>query len=180
MTVITYSVYYYSIFTGETKPHRYTEFLYLIITWLIFTIQVSNEPSYWSIYLWLIAFFSLASFLLSLKFWTNDVTAFDKFCLWLWLITIPIWYVSWNPLYSLLLLVWLDFIATSPMMRKTFVDPYSENPYVYLIESIWLIFVLLSLTSFSLINSLYPIFIFSINIVIYLIIIIRRRIVASK
>ena len=175
ITTITYLVYYYSVFRGETKPHIYTAFLYLIITLLIFTIQISNEASYWSIYLWVIAFFSWVTYLLSFKYWTNDITTFDKICLWIWLITIPIWYFSWNPLYSLLLLVWLDLVATSPTIRKTFVDPYSENPNVYLIEFIWLIFVLWSLNNFALVNSLYPIFIFSINIMIYFIIIVRRR-----
>lgn len=177
---IPYIIYFYSIHKGETKPHIYSRLLYVIITGIICFIQIQDQWIYRSIPLIIMSIFCLLSFMLAIKYWTNDITMSDRIFLVLWLLSIPLWIYVENPLFSVILLVIIDFFATLPTIRKTIVDSTSENKYVYLIWSIWIFFSLLLIEEYSIVNSLYLIFLLFINILLYLIIAFKNKTLTLK
>lgn len=174
-SIIFYIVYIKSIFKNETKPHIYTRFLYLIIILIIFLWQISNNGWYGSIFSWVWSIFCFITFVLSFKYWIKNVTISDKIFLILWLISVPIWYFSWTPIYSILLLTLVDFLASIPTIRKTYKNPYSENLQAYIIGLFSLVFSILALDIYNVVNLFYLVFLVILDSFICLIIIFRRR-----
>ena len=174
-TLIFYAIYLRSIIIWETKPHIYTAMLYALMTGLIFYSQLSNDAGIWAIYLWITFMVWSIIFFMSFKYWVKDIVLTDKISLLLALISIPIWYISWTPLITLLLVILIDLLSTVPTVRKTFVNPYTENTYVYLIEFIAISFSILALSSINFINAGYLIYIMLFDLLMFFIIYYRRK-----
>lgn len=152
-TVVFCSVYLRSILSWETKPHIYTALFYAIMTWVIFSSQVSQNAGLGATYLGIIFVFWCLIFCMSFRYGIKDIILADKISLLLACISIPIWYFSWDPLLAVILLMFVDLFSTIPTIRKTYVDPYSENTYVYLIEFVWILFSIFALTQINFINA---------------------------
>jgi len=169
--------YLHSILSGETKPHIYTIVLYVIITAIIFYSQITINAGFWAMYVGITCVFWILIFFLSFKYWIKDITISDKIALLWAILSIPLWYFSWSPLLSIILLMVVDIFSSYPTVRKTYVDPYSENLYVFIIEFIWIFFSLLALASISFISAWYLIYIMIFDVLMFLIVCYRRQIV---
>lgn len=175
LTLVFFAVYLSSILKWETKPHLYTALLYSLMTWLILYSQIVNDAGLWAVYLGITFVFWCIIFLMSFKFWIKNIVLADKISLVLALFAIPIWYFSWNPLLSVILLMIVDLFSTIPTIRKTYVDPYSENSYVYLIEFLAILFSVLALTQVDFINAWYLLYIMIFDVLMCLIVFYRRK-----
>lgn len=153
------SIYLHSVLKIETKPHIYTMFLYVIITWVIFYSQILNGGWFWSVYIGITFLFWCVIFLLSFWYWTEDVTFSDKISLIIALVSIPLWYFTWNPLISVILLVVVDIFSSFPTVRKTLNDPYSENIYAFMVEFVGVTFSILAISSINFISTWYLVYI---------------------
>jgi len=178
--VIFFAIYLKSILSWETKPHIYTAALYAIMTGIIFYSQIVNGAWIGSIYLGTNCLFWSIIFLLSFKYGVKDIVLTDKISLLLALFSIPIWYFTWNPFLAVVLLMIVDLFSTLPTIRKTYVDPYSEHSYVYLIEFIWIAFSIAALTTIDFINAWYLIYIMIFDVLMFLIVYYRRKVVLKS
>ena len=167
--------YLHSVLDWETKPHIYTILLYIIITWIIFYSQITNEAGFGAMYVGITCIFWILIFILSFWYGIKDITTTDKISLVLALWAIPLWMLSWNPVLSVVLLMVVDVFSSYPTMRKTYVDPYSENIYVFVIEFIGLIFSILALTQITFLTAWYLIYIMLFDILMFLIVFYRRK-----
>ncbi len=174
-TIAFYTVYLRSIVQWETKPHIYTAALYALMTGLIFYSQLSNGAGIWSTYLWITFVVWCIIFLMSFKYGIKDIVFSDKISLIIALLSIPIWYLSWSALLTVLLVILIDLFSTIPTVRKTYKDPYSENTYVYLIEFVWIFFSILALSSINFINAWYLIYIMLFDLLMFAVVFYRRK-----
>ena len=85
--------YYYirSILRWETKPHIYSRIIWAALMWIWFIIQVGAGWWPWAWMLWMATSIEMVIILLSIKYWTKDITKFDTFLLIWVLICIPIY-----------------------------------------------------------------------------------------
>jgi len=171
--------YLHSLLQGETKPHIYTILLYVIITGIIFYSQIIAWAGFGSIYVGITCLFWMIIFILSFWYGIKDITITDKISLVFALISIPLWYVSWDPLLSVILLIIVDIFSSYPSVRKTYVNPYSENLFAFVIEFIWISFSILALAQINFLSAGYLIYIMLFDILMFSIIYYRRRIVTN-
>ncbi|MDA9128888.1 hypothetical protein N9J72_00230 [Candidatus Gracilibacteria bacterium] len=176
-TLVFFAVYLHSILKGETKPHLYTALLYALMTGLILSSQITNQAGIGATYLGITFFFWCIIFLMSFKLGIKNIVFADKLSLVFALIAIPVWYFSGNPLLSVILLMIVDLFSSIPTVRKTYVDPYSENSYVYLIEFVGIFFSILALTQIDFINAGYLLYIMLFDLLMFFIVFYRRKIV---
>ncbi len=173
------SIYLWSVLKWETKPHMYTMLLYVIITGIIFYSQLQSGAWFGSVYVGVVFLFWCLIFILSFWYGTDDVIFADKVCLVFALATIPLWYFTWNPLYSVILIMIIDVFSSAPTVRKTINDPYSENIYVFVVEFIGIIFSILALSQINFLSTGYLIYIMLFDLLM-LYILIRGRMSLKK
>ena len=172
--------YLQSVLQGETKPHIYTIILYVLITGIIFYTQILSGAWFWAMYVGITCVFWILIFFLSFRYGIKDITFSDKLSLSLALISIPIWYATWDPFLAVILLIIVDIFSSYPTVRKTYTDPYSENIYVFVIEFMWLIFSILALTQINFNSSAYLFYILGFDVFMFVLIYLRRRKVSLK
>jgi len=167
--------YLHSLLQWETKPHIYTILLYVIITGIIFYSQIVAWAGFWAMYVGITCAFWILILVLSFWYGIKDITVTDKISLALALGAIPIWYLTWDPFLAVILLIIVDVFSSYPSVRKTYVNPYSENLFAFVIEFIWISFSIFALSTVSFLSAWYLVYIMLFDILMFLIIYFRRR-----
>ena len=137
--------YVQSILKRKTKPHQ--------LSWLVFTIM--NGIVFFSQYfaggrasvLISLAFFagSTLIFLLSLKYGVHNSSKWDKALFVFALLTIVVWLITKNNALAIWLTLLIDLAATTMTILKIKSDPYSEEPFPWLIATMAYVFTILTL-----------------------------------
>lgn len=167
----SFIVYEWSIINGGTKPHRTTRLVLLIITSLG---AISLFAAHDKVAVWLIgisAVHQLIVFLLSLKFGIGGWSRIDLFCLFIALIGIITWQITDNPALGLYAAVAADFTGMIPTLIKTYHLPDTEYLPVYILDILATIFTLLAIQNWQVQGFLYPLYLFIISLIMFLLII---------
>ncbi len=167
-------LYLRSIFRWVTKPHIYTRLIWFLLMWVGFLIQYMNWWWPWTWVLWWAAIFQLAIVILSIKFWTKDITKFDTILLILSLLLIIVYLWIEEKLYALIMLIIIDMIAYLPTIRKTYNAPYSEDLFVWNIWSFKYVLSIFALSQYSFYTMAYPTAIIFMNVLFVWIILFKR------
>lgn len=169
-------VYLISIFKGKSHPHIYTWIIWTIILGIAFLWQISWDAWPWA---WATLWALIASFLivvLSLIYWKKDINFFDKILLIFCIIAMMLYVWIDNPLYSILLVTFIDLVAYIPTIRKTIKNPFSESLHFWWLMTFRMFLSILALNNLSFLSSFYLISIFFANIfMISLFVYLRKR-----
>lgn len=149
-------LYIRDIFRGNTKPHIYTWLIWSIVTTIAFCGQwvSGGGPGSWAT--GVAAVLTIGTFFLAFKYGTKDVTAFDKICLVLAILSILPWLLTESVLWSVLLATFIDLIAFFPTMRKTWHAPTSESLGSMYVDAVKHALSTVSMRSYSVITLIYP------------------------
>lgn len=171
-----YAFYVRGILQGKVKPHAFTWFVWGLLTAIAFVAQITEGGGAGA--------------------WVTGVTAFCSFCFaliglgassrifitksdWVFfvgaLLTIPIWYLTGDPLWSVIVITVTDAVAFAPTFRKAFYHPTTENAPTYALSGLKFIISLLALESFTWTTALYPASLVLANLAFVAMIIWRRR-----
>ena len=158
LALLSSFIYIRDIFRGNTKPHTYTWLIWAIVTTLAFLGQwvSGGGPGTWAT--GVSAVVTIFTLILSLKggYGTKDITNFDKVCLALALIAILPWLLADSVLWSVILATLIDLVAFFPTMRKTWHAPKSESLGSMYVDAIKHSLSIVSMSSYSLVNVIFP------------------------
>jgi hypothetical protein len=176
--VATYP-YIRDVFRGKTKPHLYTWLVWGISAAIIFIAMLSDGAG---IGAWVTGFFVIKCIvycILALKWGEKDITRSDSVCLAACLLSIPVWMITNDPLYAVILLVAIEAIAFYPTFRKSWLKPGEETISNYNIGIIQSALSLLALQNYTALTMLYASSIIAQNFVFILYLLWRRRVLLS-
>ena len=94
--------------------------------------------------------------------------------------SIPLWYVTANPLTATVFVTMIDAFGYYPTFRKSYQKPHQEALFVFVLYALISFMRLLAVESYSLTTALYPAFIATANTAFIVMLLWRRRIVARK
>ena len=155
ITIIGYYIYIKDIYFWENKPHFYSWFVWWLITIIIYIIQIQHNSwngSWVALISWIMSFVIAW---ISIKKWTKDITFSDTISLFLAIISIWLWFITDNALYSVILLVAIDIFWYYPTFRKSIVNPYEENYMLYLLSIFKFWIAIFALNVITMETSLY-------------------------
>lgn len=163
-------VYARSILRGESRPHRTTRFVLLVITILsTATLFAQNDR----VAIWLAAISALQAigiFLISLKYGMGGWSRSDVTCLTVALVGIVLWQTTNNPVLGLYFAILADFTGMMPALLKTYKFPKTETAWFYVLDVFASIFTLFAISHYTAQAIAYPVYIFCINLtMVYLI-----------
>lgn len=171
-----YAFYYKDIFRGRTKPHAFSWLVWAILAGIAFFGQIFDQAGFgaWVSGLTTIACFSI--FLVALWKGEKDITFSDKLSLLGAVIALLLYYITNNPLASVILITVIYTIGGFyPTVRKSYSKPQEETLLTYFLDGIKWLMALFALENYSVLTSLYPLAGFLINFLFVGLLIVRRR-----
>ena len=176
LTIIAFFPYVWDIFKGTTRPNAISWGLWTLIHIIFISAQLSAGASF-SIVLPFGEFFGVAlvTVLGLVGYGYKKYGLLDIVCLVCCLAAIVLWLLTNNPILALVLAIAADFCATIPTLKKAYFDPTSETMSAYILVIVAAVFAGLSSTLFNFANLAWPVYIFFINTLVVVFILLGRR-----
>ncbi len=165
---------------GKTKPHVISWFTWALVSFIAFGIQLLNNGgvgSYINLVMGIVCF---TTFLLGLKNGTKNITKFDIAAFVLALIAIVLWLIVKQPLLSILLVVFIDFMSFLPTIRKSWGKPWSETLVTWILGSVKNGLSIYALQATTLITVMFPVYSLIATLFFWNMLILRRRVVKKE
>lgn len=172
---ISYIPYFRDIFSGKTKPHAFSWFIWGLLTAIAFFAQLAKGAGAGSWMMGLSAVACFTIFVLALVKGERRFSCFDWFSLSGALLGLLFWQLSKNPATAVILVTITDVIGILPTIRKGFYKPYEETMSTWAMGSLKFILALFALQAWNLTTALYPIALILINGTFTIMLIVRRK-----
>lgn len=175
MGLLSYFVYFRSIYKGDTKPHAFTWFVWSILNAVAFAAVILSGGESGS---WIFAVNAICCFLISgVGFWQKRIEydSYDWLALIGAIVGIILWWFTNNPLYAVILISISDFIGIIPSLRKAYRLPFEENLSSWFLSFLYYPLGILALESLTLTTWLYSAAIMVADAILIAIIIIQRK-----
>ena len=166
LSFLAFIIYYITIINGKTLPNK--------ATWLILTIVgILVSVSYYSIgakeTIWVSISYvvgPLIAFLLSLKYGESNWTILDRTCLSISIVSILVWSFTESAIIVLLINIFIDFLGIIPTIKKSYINPESEDYIPWLITTIASLLNILAIQDWVFSIYVYPIYMIVFNTII--------------
>ena len=177
LTIIAYYPYIRSIIQGKTKPHVFSWVIWGTSTCIVFLAQLADKGGAGA---WVIGFSGIISiyvaFLAYIKRSDSSITRID----WLFFIVamtaLPIWYLTSDPLWAVVILTTVDVLGFVPTFRRSYILPFEEQLMFYMVMALRNFVVLSALENYSLTTVLFPATIAIACLIFSLMVVYRRRV----
>lgn len=177
MALISYIPYLHGMIKGRTRPHAFSWFIWAILTFIAFFAQLTQGGGVGS---WLMGFTALMTLLISLAAFfigKRDIKRSDWWCFGFSLAAIPLWMVTKDPSFSVILITTIDAIAFYPTFRKAYTKPYEEVMFTYVVSTLKFLIGIFALEAYNMNTVLYPLSLVVMNAAFVILLIMRRRII---
>lgn len=171
--------YFSGIFKRTVKPHAFTWLIWSLLSGITFAAQIVEHAGAGA---WLTGVNSLACLItamLAFKFGTKSITRSDWFALSCGLMAIPVWKMTHDPLWSVIIVCVIDAIAFWPTARKSWHAPFDEALQAYWISGLAALISIAAMEEMTLVSILYPVCISVLNFSFVVMDVMRRRFVKN-
>lgn len=175
ISLIAYIPYFRDIFKGKTKPHAFTWLVWFILTTIAFAGQLSEGAGAGAWATGSISAASLAIFILSLKKGEKNITISDKFSLFGAFFAIYLWYLTKDPLASIVLIIIIEVLSFYPTIRKSIQKPFEETLSTYVLVGSSFVLATVAIENYLLTTWLYPSALVLLNFGFAIMLIIKRK-----
>lgn len=167
-------VYIHSIVKGETRPHRTTRLVLMIITVLsTAALWEAKGAAFWLALASAIQ--GTAIFLLSIKKGIGGWSKVDIVCLLIAFAGIVLWQTSGEPAVALLASIVADYVGMVPAFIKTYKLPHTEDWRFFAMDTVAGILTIMATTTFTAYTLSYPIYIVLVNGIMVALIVVRGK-----
>lgn len=175
LTLVAFYPYLRGILRGTVRPHVFSWVIWASTTFVVFLAQLQAGAGAGA---WPIGVSALVTALIAVLAAARradlSITRSDRLFLAGALSALPLWYVTADPLWAVVVLTVVDLLGFGPTVRKVWVDPRSESPAFFGLFAARNIIAVLALESFSLATLLFPVAVAVACILVMLLILARR------
>jgi hypothetical protein len=178
LTFVAFVPYIRSIVAGATVPHAFSWIIWALTTGVVFFAQLAagGGVGAWPIGL-SAAITTLVAVLAVTRRGDLTFTRSDRVFLAAALASLPLWYLTSDPLWSVVVLTVTDLLGFGPTVRKTWHAPWSEDVWFFLLFAVRNGVVLLALEQVSPTTALFPAAVALGCLLVIALILARRRVV---
>lgn len=157
ITFFAYAPYIVSIRSGRTRPHVFSWVIWTLTTSVVFLAQVSAAGGVGA---WPTGVSALVTLYVAWLAWTHkgDLGISRSDCCFLAaaLSSLPVWYFTADPLWSVLILSLVDALGFGPTLRKAWWRPHEESGVFFLLFALRSALSIVALESINLTTVLFP------------------------
>ena len=179
ITLIAFYPYIRSILHGNTRPHVFSWVIWGVTTFIVFLAVLEDKGGVGA---WPIGISGCITILIAIMAYLKradiTITGID----WLFLISalssLPLWYLSSDPLWAVVILTIVDVLGFGPTFRKVHAQPYSESLMFFALFAVRNIFVIAALENYSITTILFPAVIAATCMLLILMLVYRRMVLS--
>ncbi len=181
ITIVAFIPYIQSILIGKTKPHVFSWLIWGLATVIVFFAQLADGAGAgaWSIgvsgavtlYIAWLAYRRCSGSAITNLDWLFFIFA---------LASLPLWYITDNPFWAVIILTTVDTLGFGPTFRNAYHHPYQEQLLLYVLMTIRNLIAIAALEYYSWTTVLFPAFISFTCIVFIAMVAARRRLMKTK
>jgi hypothetical protein len=179
LALIGYVPYLKDTFKGKTKPHVVSWFLWTLVSFLVFGLQWSKGAGAGAYADFTMGLICLVIFIISLKNGTKNIKVADIISFILAIIAIVLWLVVHQPVWSMILLVFIDLFSFIPTFIKSWTNPWQETFSTWALSVVRHGLVMLSIQNINIVTILSPLYSSIINTIFCILLISRRKIIKT-
>ena len=176
LTFIAFLPYIRSILQGKTKPHVFSWVIWGSTTFVVFLAQLADKGGAGAWPTGVSGIITLyVAFLAYLKKSDSTITGTDWVFFILAMTSLPLWYLTSDPLWAVVILTLVDVIGFGPTFRKTYTHPFEEQLTLFAILTARNLISILALEHYTITTVLFPAAIAAVCVVFIVVVIYRRR-----
>ena len=176
LAFISYAPYLWKLLQGKIKPHAFSWLIWGLLTAIGFVAQLSDNAGPGA---WITGISAAISVLIAIisyiKREHDSITKTDWLILTVSISAIPLWIITENPLWSVILVTLIDTIGFYPSFRKAYSRPDEELAFSFFIGGLKHLFSVFALAHYSVITTLYPASLVIMNFLYVSLVLIRRK-----
>jgi hypothetical protein len=181
ITIVAFVPYIKSILQNKIKPHVFTWIIWSSATLTVFFAELFSGGGMGCWAIGLSGCISVVIALLSLiKKCDKHITKSDWICFISGILAIPVWIVTKDPLWAVLLLTAIDVTGYIPTIKKVSKDPYSDSVGMFTLTSLRNVFSIIALDEKILTNIIFQAATITGNMLIVCIIVYKKYLNKSK
>jgi uncharacterized membrane protein len=175
-----FAPYIYALWKKTARPHAFSWLLWALIGAIVCAVQVSENagPGAWTA--GIAALFNLGIGLYAIKHGEKNVTKSDWAILVTVLAAIPLWAVTKDAVWSVVLVSVIDTLAFIPTIRKSWHRPHEEVAATFVFGFIGFAFGLMALENHSFTNICYPAKVLFTNSIFIACLMYRRHVLSQR
>ena len=157
LTFIAFFPYIRSIKSGKTKPHVFSWVIWGSTTFIVFLAQLEGGGGVgaWpigisgiiTIYVAYLAYINKSDLSITTLDWCFFISA---------LASLPLWYLTSDPLWAVVILTTIDVLGFGPTFRKSYHRPHEEKCSFFALFLVRNLIVIIALEHYSLTTVLFP------------------------
>ncbi len=176
ITFIAFYPYLKAILTNKIRPHFFSWIIWGVTTLIAFLGQVAGEGGIGAISIGLSAILTFyIAFLTFSRRGDLSVRTLDWVYLILAALAIPVWLITSDPLWAVVIMTVIDMLGFGPTFRNAYEHPSHEDPVFYLVFSFRNLLVIYALETYSVTTILFPAAISVAGVIVAVIVLVRRR-----
>lgn len=157
LTFLAFLPYIRSISQGKTKPHVFSWIIWSSLTFVVFLAQLADQGGAGA---WSIGVSGIITLVVALLAYHKkaeiDITRSDWVFFMAALSALPLWYVTANPLWAVLVLTTVDVLGLAPTLRKAYWHPFEEQAGFFMMMAVRNAVSIAALENYSLTTVLFP------------------------
>lgn len=157
LTLAALGPYLLASLVGRIRPHVYSWVIWGLTTLIVFATTLMHGGGMGAWPLGVSAVLTLA--VAAAAWWRRGdvtITRSDRGFLVIAMSTLPLWYLTADPLYAVVVLTLVDLLGFGPTLRKAFTQPESESALFFLVFALRNAAVIGALEHYALATTLFP------------------------
>lgn len=180
MTFYAFLPYIRSIRQGTTRPHVFSWIIWGCTTFVIFLAQLADKGGAGA---WPIGVSGIITIYVAYLAYTKradtSITRIDWMFFIAALTSLPVWYITSHPLWSVIILTLVDAAGFVPTFRKAYGKPFEEHLAFYNLMGLRNILVIVALVNYSMTTVLFPATMAILTFVFVIMVLHRRKLLAK-
>lgn len=181
LTLVAFVPYLRSVHIGRTKPHIFSWIIWGLATLIIFLAQLADGGGAGA---WPIGVSAIGSFYVAGLAYARGADRTITRTDWIFFITalasIPLWYLTSDPLGAVIILTVIDVLGFGPTFRKTYIRPHEERITLFAIVAGRNLISIAALENYTLVTVLFPAVLSAICLIFISMVFLRRRYIRLK
>lgn len=175
VALIGYIFYFRDVFKAKTKPHAFSWLVWAVLSIISFAAQVTKNagPGAWVNGATTILCFIL--FFIALQKGEKRITKTDWVSLVCAFISLLVWYITEEPLFTVILICIIDACGFFPTIRKSYHKPLEESAFLFFMSGLSHVFAILALANYLVVNWLYSAALVFLNWSFVFMLVLRRK-----
>ena len=180
LTFAAFVPYIRTIISGTTKPHVFSWVIWGATTFVVFLAQLEGKGGVGA---WPIGVSGsitiVVAFLAYVKRADITITTTDWLFFTSAMSSLPLWYLTSDPLWAVVVLTTVDVLGFGPTVRKAYSFPHSESLLFFSLFAARNLLVIMALENYSVTTVLFPAAIAAACMLLMAMVTYRRRAIAT-